>query len=246
MNQPGFLGSSASAASDVSLIAYILFIIPMMLIGFMFARRKMFEPHHKLVMTFITLFNWVVIIYLMLTSYREGVLPNLPQNLADPRVALPTIHLVTGALGQFTATYLVIRMWFERQLPSALKVIFIKRYMRFTLSMWLVTAVLGVLIYVIWYTNLLPASGVLPAGVSPNATQDVVPAPAVTEPFIGEDDDNDVDDEATDTAEDAADDATDRAEDEADDAEDQADDATDTAEDLADDLTDAAEDELDD
>jgi uncharacterized membrane protein YozB (DUF420 family) len=244
MNQPGFLGSSASAASDLSLLAYIVFIIPLMLIGFMLARRKMFEPHHRLVMTFITLFNWVVILYLMLTSYREGVLPNLPQNLTDPRVALPTIHLVTGALGQLTATYLVIRMWFEKVLPSFLKVRRIKRYMRFTLSMWLVTALLGILIYITWYTSVLPATNSLPGGVIPNATQDV-PAPAVTETVT--DDDSD-DDSAADAAN-ADDDATDRAEDEADDstdaAEDQVDDLTDAAEDLADDMTDAAEDALD-
>jgi uncharacterized membrane protein YozB (DUF420 family) len=247
MNQPGFLGSSASAASDLSLIAYIAFIIPLMLIGFAFARRKLFEPHHKYVMTFITIFNWVVILYLMLTSYREGVLPNLPQNLSDPRVALPTIHLVTGALGQLTATYLVIRMWFERRLPSFLKVIRIKRYMRFTLTMWLVTAFLGILIYVVWYTSVLPVAGPLPDGVSPVVTQDV-PAPVVTEAIISDDDDNN--DDAADDDADAADEATDRAEDEADDATDSAeelaDDLTDTAEDLADDMTDAAEDALDD
>lgn len=151
--QPGFLGTEASLLADLTLIAYVLLLAPAMLVGFFFARRQWFEPHHKMTMTTITLVNWVLIIALMIGSYAAGVLPRLGENVSNPRYLLPTLHLITGTLAQLTATYLVIRMWFENQLPDWFKVQNIKRPMRFTLATWLVTVLLGVSIYVTWYVG---------------------------------------------------------------------------------------------
>jgi uncharacterized membrane protein YozB (DUF420 family) len=164
--QPGFLGTGASLLADLTLVAYVALLLPAMLVGFFFARRKWFEPHHKMTMTTITLVNWVLIIALMIGSYAQGVLPNLGANLSNPVFLLPTLHLITGALAQITATYLVIRMWFENQLPDWFKVENIKRPMRFTLAAWLVTVLLGVGIYITWYVG------------QPTAAQD---APAATQ-----------------------------------------------------------------
>jgi uncharacterized membrane protein YozB (DUF420 family) len=152
-DQPGILGTGASLKSDLSLLAYILLIVPAMVVGFIFARRKMFIPHHKLTMTAIIIVNWVIIALLMAVSYREGVSPYLNEALGDPRVALPTIHLVTGAAAQILGTYLVLRMWLEHVLPQWMMVRNIKRYMRFTLALWLVTSALGILIYITWYAR---------------------------------------------------------------------------------------------
>lgn len=175
--EPGFLGTGASLLADLTLLAYVLLLAPAMLVGFFFARRKWFEPHHKMTMTTITLVNWVLIIALMLGSYAQGVLPNLGANLSNPVFLLPTLHLITGALAQITATYLVIRMWFEDGLPDWFKVQNIKRPMRFTLAAWLVTVLLGVGIYVTWYVG-QPA----PAQDAPVATQEAVATDEAAQP----------------------------------------------------------------
>jgi uncharacterized membrane protein YozB (DUF420 family) len=137
--------------ADLTLLAYVVLIVPTMLIGFYFARRKLFDTHHKPIMTAIMLVNWVLIGFLMVASYAQGVLPNLPSRLSDPVYVLPTLHLIIGGAAQIVATYLVIRMWFERQLPDWFKVANIKGYMRFTLAGWLIAALLGVGIYLTWY-----------------------------------------------------------------------------------------------
>jgi uncharacterized membrane protein YozB (DUF420 family) len=191
-DQPGILGTGASLKSDLSLLAYILLIVPAMLVGFVFARRKMFIPHHKLTMTAIMMVNWVIISLLMSVSYREGVVPYLNDALGDPRVALPTIHLVTGGVAQILGTYLVLRMWLEHVLPQWIMVRNIKRYMRFTLALWLVTSALGILIYITWYARPEQVSAA-PAPVStpevvvtselePLSTEPV--SPVVTQEFI--------------------------------------------------------------
>jgi len=88
---------------------------------------------------------------------------------------------------QGLATYLVIRMWLENVLPAFLLVKNIKRTMRLTLSLWLVTAALGVFTYIVWYVapvNALPTGPADPGINAPAATEEVQPAtlgPVVTE-----------------------------------------------------------------
>jgi len=100
-------------SSQFVLFAYIFAMFPSMLLGFHFARTRRFSPQHKLVMTGVTLMSWVFIFGLMLGSYSAGVLPGLPASLGDVRVLLPTLHLLTGAVAQLLATYLVVLMWTE-------------------------------------------------------------------------------------------------------------------------------------
>jgi uncharacterized membrane protein YozB (DUF420 family) len=175
-----------------------------MLIGFMFARRKMFEPHHKFIMTGIVLFNWVLIIVIMAVSYSDSVAPNVGDDLSDRFYLIPTIHLLFGITAQLLGTYLVIRMWFEDQLPDWFKVKRIKRYMRLTLALWLATALLGALIYFVWYVDdTAEAADTLPGGpVATEEATDGVQPPAATEEAEDDDDQDENEDEEEEAGED--------------------------------------------
>jgi uncharacterized membrane protein YozB (DUF420 family) len=177
-DQPGILGTQASLASDLSLLAYLLLLVPLMLLGYFFARRRLYAPHHKLTMTLIVVLNWVLIALVMAVSYRDGVAPYLSTGLSDPRVLLPTLHLIIGGIAQILGTYLVLRMWFENRLPEWVKVKRIKRYMRLTLALWLVTAALGVVIYLTFYPIGAQAASTSP---TPDVSATEEPVPAATE-----------------------------------------------------------------
>ncbi|GAB4515503.1 MAG: hypothetical protein OHK0046_19160 [Anaerolineae bacterium] len=170
---PGFMGTDALLISDLTLIAYIFILVPLMLVGFSYARRKMFEPHHKMVMTTITLLNWVLILFVMAVSYTDVVLPNVPDRMNERFYLLPTLHLITGATAQLLATYLVARMWLP--LPGWLKIKRIKTPMRITLTLWITTALLGIILYLTWYNA--PASAGDGDSLSPIVTEE--PAPGV-------------------------------------------------------------------
>ena len=188
---PGFLGTNAPLIADLTLLAYLLLIVPAMVIGFFFARRKWFEPHHKFTMTGITLLNWFLIAFVMAVSYSDSVAPQIPENLNENAFFFPTIHLFTGAVAQTLATYLVIRMWFENQLPAWFKVKNIKRYMRTTLTFWLLTAAIGVTIYFTWYVETGEDSGspepvateeaIVPGSTEEASSGEITPEPATTE-----------------------------------------------------------------
>src|SRR5579859_4632729 len=151
--------------SDLVLLAYVILIAPAMLLGFFFARRKMFEPYHKFTMTAITIVNWILILGVMLPTYLT-LLPDVPGNLRQPGYLVPTLHLIPGAIAQILATYLVIRMWFEKQLPEWFKVQNIKLVMRTTLTLWLLTAVLGVLNWAVLTRGFLSNPAQTPVPIS--------------------------------------------------------------------------------
>ena len=203
LQPPGFLGTGASLLADLSLLAYILLIVPGMITGFVFARRGKHRPHHKATMITITVVNWLLIIFLMLTAYRYDVVGNIATQPTNGRYLMPTIHGILGLVAQVLATYVIYRMLREDSQVAAGKVRGetvqqLSRYwfksakpiMRLTLILWLITALLGIFNYLIRY-DILPtfaSNSAAPAvTVEPAATKEVLTTaePAVTvEPAV--------------------------------------------------------------
>ncbi len=148
----GFLGTEASFASDVALLAYILLIVPGMIGGFILARRSNYF-YHQLLMTSIVIINWVIIAYLMVYSYNLTIAPKIPERLGQVGYLLPTVHLITGLAAQLLGTNLVLQFWLGPLWPLRLEPY--KRWMYATLVLWLITAALGIIYYLITYVDAL-------------------------------------------------------------------------------------------
>lgn len=188
LQPPGFLGTGASLLADLTLIAYILLIVPAMLVGFVFARRAMFRPYHKWTMIIITVVNTILIFVLMITAYRFDVAENFPRQPGNSRYLLPTLHAIIGLPAQLLAFYNIYRMVREDwQIAAARKrgepeSTFAEKYffkrakltMRLTLGLWLAAAALGVVSYLIRYDVLTTSAG--GSGTPPVATPEVTPA----------------------------------------------------------------------
>lgn len=215
-NAPGFLGTGASLLADLTLAAYVLVLLPALLIGYVYARRGQHRPQHKWLMIGMTLANWALIAGVMLAALRLDVLPNLPQQPASARYWLPALHGVVGLPAQLLATYIVVRMLIEdwqvaraRQRGETDLVRYWFRgarwTMRLTTVLWLVAILLGVVTYLVRY-NVLSAPGpeFAAAPVStpealpePAATPEAIPAPVSTPEVFPEPDDDDDDDDGS-------------------------------------------------
>ncbi len=194
----GFLGTGASLLADITLLAYVLLIVPGMIAGFVFARRGKHRPHHKNIMVFITVLNWALIIFLMLAAYRFDVVDNIASQPTNARYLMPTIHGILGIPAQLLATYIIYRMLREDSQVAAAKkrgenIQQLSKYwfksakpvMRFTIILWFITALLGIFNYLIRY-DVLPTyadNGDIPAVTAePAATVEalVTDEPATT------------------------------------------------------------------
>jgi uncharacterized membrane protein YozB (DUF420 family) len=184
----GFLGTGASLLADLTLLAYILLIVPGMIAGWVFARRGQHRPQHKWVMIVITLVNWLLIIFLMIVAYRFDVVGNIGSQPGNPRYLVPSIHGVLGLIAQVLATYVIYRMLREDSQVAAAKArgakkdelrkywfLNAKPFMRATIILWLITSLLGIVNYVVRY-DLLPGVG---SGAVPVATEEPAATPEV-------------------------------------------------------------------
>ncbi|MBK9746305.1 MAG: hypothetical protein IPO91_05940 [Chloroflexi bacterium] len=241
LEPPGFLGTGASLLADLTLIFYILLIAPAMLIGFWLARRGRHRPAHRNLMIAVTAINWVLIIFLMLVAYRFDVAGNFPNQPTAPRYLLPVLHALLGLPAQLLATYIVVRMLIEDVRVAQGKrrgepVTQLRRYwfkqakpaMQITLGLWLATAALGVITYLVRY-EVLPGSAsgeaappvATPEVQPPVGTAEVVPpveTPEVQPPVATPELDEDAAEDAIRAAERSARDATRTAEEAAEDA----------------------------
>jgi uncharacterized membrane protein YozB (DUF420 family) len=142
----GFLGTEASFAADIALLFYVLLIVPGMIGGYILARGRNYF-YHELMMTGIVLINWFIIAYLMFYTYSTVIFPSVPSHPRDELLfRLATIHGITGLIAQIIGTLLVLQMWLGPLWTFRLEPF--RRWMRLTLVLWLITAVLGVTVYV--------------------------------------------------------------------------------------------------
>jgi len=179
----GFLGTGASLLADIALLAYILLIVPSMIIGYVFARQGKHRPQHQIAMTFVTAINWFFIIFLMLVAYNFDVVDNMATQPGNVRYLLPTLHGLLGLPAQVLATFIIVRMFIEDRAVAAAKrrgeTKFnqywwkqAKLIMQIAFGLWLATAALGILTYLIRY-DVLPSSPQQGVSVLPVMTEAV-------------------------------------------------------------------------
>jgi len=142
--EDGLLDTGAPLMADLTVLAFVLLLVPGMIVGFVFARQKRFVPYHQATMTTILLLNWGLIAFIMAANF-EGV------SDYDKTSGIVRPHALFGLIAQVIGTVLVIRMWFEESLPQSLRFGNIKLFMRITLACWLIAAVLGITTYVRLY-----------------------------------------------------------------------------------------------
>jgi uncharacterized membrane protein YozB (DUF420 family) len=120
-----------------------------LLAGAMFARRKRFRLH-ACCQSLVVLFNLVVIILLMLPSFRDQVIPKLPAKINRQHYALATAHAALGSVTEAAALYILVSAG-TNLLPQRLRFTNYKLWMRGVLACWGLVLLLGFATYARWY-----------------------------------------------------------------------------------------------
>jgi uncharacterized membrane protein YozB (DUF420 family) len=140
----GFLGTAASARSDLALVVALM-LGALAAFGGTRARRKRFSTHCP-VMATAALLNWIPVLLVMIPSW-VGVLAGSKTLATGPFALLPVFHGALGGLTQLLMMYTVTRMYWINQLPPRRPI----WLMRTTLTLWLLTLVGGIAVYVVSY-----------------------------------------------------------------------------------------------
>jgi uncharacterized membrane protein YozB (DUF420 family) len=143
----GFLGTGAPLKADVNLIIQVL-MGSILFTGMILARRGDYRAH-AICQTSVVSLNLIMIAWIMLPSFRLGVLPGLPETLGKAYYSISTLHAVTGSVAQLLGLYVVLRAG-TNLLPEALRFENYKLWMRTALALWWAVILLGLATYYIW------------------------------------------------------------------------------------------------
>jgi uncharacterized membrane protein YozB (DUF420 family) len=166
----GFLGTDASFVADFNLVIHVLMFIVLCL-GVTAQLRRKFHWHDRFQIPVVVL-NILLILFIMLPSFLT-IAPDVPANLNNSFFLVPTIHVIVGLLAQGVATYCLLAGL--KILPRKIGVLRIWMWVAFVL--WTVATLLGIGIYLIWYTSSPSTTG----GVVSEHAAEVVGEHAVTE-----------------------------------------------------------------
>jgi len=140
----GFLGTSASLWSDLSLVLSLA-LGTVAAFGGMRAHQKRFSTHCPL-MAVAALLNWGVILVVMIPRWI-GVVSGTETLVTGTLAGVPVFHGVLGGVTQLLMTYTVTRMYWIERLPPERPL----WLMRTTLVLWLLTLIGGIGVYVVSY-----------------------------------------------------------------------------------------------
>jgi len=126
----GIFGTRATPASDLNLLLQIVILI-ILLVGFRFGKTKTDESlkKHGRLMTLMVILSLIGIVTVMLPSFVSSIVS--PWTI---------VHAFFGGIATILGVTFVFKKFGN-----------VRLWMRFTMTLWLIAIILGLLIYFIYY-----------------------------------------------------------------------------------------------
>lgn len=149
LHSPGFLGTHANFAADMTLVMSILVAL-VFTVGYWLARKGKYDTH-KWVQTTGAVVNVILVLWLMLLPYRDFIV----RDSGGPRDSVfyyvTTIHATVGFFAFVFGNFVVLRG--HGLVPEKLRFNKYKPYMRTAYALYIVTTLLGVWTYWTWFVT---------------------------------------------------------------------------------------------
>jgi uncharacterized membrane protein YozB (DUF420 family) len=147
LHQPGFLGTNANLAADMTLLLMLLS-AGLFTLGVWLVRRRRFTAH-RWVQTGAAVLNASLVAWMMLLPFRDFVAPGLPGRAGEPFYAISAVHGLIGASGLLLGLFVVLRA--NGLVPKPLQFSNYRLFMRTSYALYMLATVLGVLVYLTWF-----------------------------------------------------------------------------------------------
>ena len=147
LHQPGFLGTHANRAADITLVI-MLFVAGLFSLGVMLARRRHFLAHRWVQTSAVTL-NLIMVLWMMVLPFRDFILRDKggPRPLNFYTVA--SLHALVGVVGILFGVFVALRG--NGLVPKALQFNNYKLFMRIAYGFYMGVTLLGLWVYLTWF-----------------------------------------------------------------------------------------------
>jgi uncharacterized membrane protein YozB (DUF420 family) len=148
-HQPGFLGTSANWAADMTLIFMIVIALSFTLGAWMAVRGK--YGVHRLLQTTAVILNLILVLWMMVLPYRDFVAPGIPQRLNERFYSITTLHALLGLAALLLGIFVALRG--NGLMIKPLRFNNYKLFMRISYGLYMLATLVGIWVYFTWFVN---------------------------------------------------------------------------------------------
>ena len=149
LHQPGFLGTSANFAADMTLVLSLL-VAAALTAGFVLARRGDYRTH-RVIKTAAAGTNAVLVLWLMILPFRDFIAPGVPERLGERFYGVTTLHALVGGCALVFGLYVVLRA--NGLMPKPLRFRNYKVFMRVSYTLYIAATLIGIAVYLTWFVG---------------------------------------------------------------------------------------------
>ena len=150
LHQPGFLGTSANWAADMTLLLSALVAV-LLTIGVVLAVRGQYRAHRWFQTGAATL-NAILVLWLMVLPFRDFVAPpDNPAGLPLSAIATTRIHAAVGTLALVFGLFVTLRA--NKLMPRFLRFNNYKAFMRVAYALYMLATLIGLFVYITWFVG---------------------------------------------------------------------------------------------
>lgn len=150
LHQPGFLGTSANWAADMTLVVSGL-VAFLFTIGVVLAVRGQYTAH-RIAQTTAATINAILVLWMMILPYRDFVVPpDNPAMLPESAILTTRIHAVAGAAALIFGLFVTLRG--NGLVPAFLQFSNYKAFMRVAYVLYMLATLIGLFVYITWFVG---------------------------------------------------------------------------------------------
>lgn len=150
LHQPGFLGTSANFAADMTLLASA-FVALIFTIGAILAVRGHYTAH-RWFQTTGAVINAILVLWMMILPYRDFVMPaDNPAGLPRSAIVITRIHGVVGAAALVFGLFVTLRG--NGLMIKPLRFNNYKPFMRVAYVLYMTATLIGLFVYITWFVG---------------------------------------------------------------------------------------------
>lgn len=150
LHRPGFLGTSANFAADMTLVLSAVVAL-LFTIGVVLAVRGQYSAH-RWVQTTAAAINAILVLWLMVLPFRDFVAPpDNPGGLPLSAIATTRIHAAVGSAALIFGLFVVLRG--NGLMIKPLRFNNYKAFMRVSYVLYMTATLIGLFVYITWFVG---------------------------------------------------------------------------------------------
>jgi uncharacterized membrane protein YozB (DUF420 family) len=149
LHQPGFLGTSANFAADMTLMVGLL-VAALFTIGVAMAVKGRYQTHRWIQTTAASL-NAVLVLWMMILPFRDFIVRDFLGSRPPIFYYVTSAHALIGLCGLTFGIFVTLRG--NELMLKPLKFNNYKLFMRIAYGLYMLATLLGIWVYLTWFVN---------------------------------------------------------------------------------------------